>query len=204
MALTSTYTSISAGQTDANSPLDTILIDAIRQNQDVLYEWLGGPTYTPSTSHDHDGVNSKPVVSVADDAITLPKISLEEFSTLNSSAVSVGSTAWNDIVTISLTTVTANDRLLITSFAISDSTYYLMLQVAKTAGTATIRIGASSTTLRGSGGACTITAANQQQASGIIQITGSGSLTLGLQGRGESPGNIPINFGQMHIMRFLT
>jgi len=61
MALTSTYTSISAGQTDANSPMDTILMDALRQNQDVLYEWIGGPTYTPSTSHDHNGTNSKQI-----------------------------------------------------------------------------------------------------------------------------------------------
>lgn len=34
-------------------------MDSIRQDIDVLYEWMGGPTYTPSTSHDHNGVNSK-------------------------------------------------------------------------------------------------------------------------------------------------
>ena len=59
MALTSTFSTISASQTDANSPLDEVLMDAIRQDIDVLYEWMGGPTYTPSTSHDHNGVNSK-------------------------------------------------------------------------------------------------------------------------------------------------
>lgn len=72
MALTSTFTTISAGQTDANSPLDEVLMDAIRQDIDVLYEWLGGPTYTPSTSHDHDGVNSAQVdvISSFPDATT--------------------------------------------------------------------------------------------------------------------------------------
>lgn len=59
MPLTSTFSTISAAQTDANSVLDTILMDAIRQDIDVLYEWMGGPTYTPSTSHDHNGINSK-------------------------------------------------------------------------------------------------------------------------------------------------
>ena len=59
MALTSTFTTIAAGQTDADSPLDETLMDAMRQDIDVLYEWMGGPTFTPATSHDHDGVNSK-------------------------------------------------------------------------------------------------------------------------------------------------
>jgi len=59
MPLTSTFSTISASQTDANSPLDEVLMDAIRQDIDVLYEWMGGPTYTPSTSHDHNGTNSK-------------------------------------------------------------------------------------------------------------------------------------------------
>jgi len=203
MALTSTYSSISASQTDADSPIDTVLMDGMRQNIDVCYEWIGGPTYTPSTSHDHDGVNSKPVVSVADDAITLPKISLEEFSTLNGSSVSIATTAWTNILTYALTTVTSGDRLLITSVAISDSTDSMMLRVAKTAGTATIQIGASSTALYGSSGNSRTGMPNQQQASGVIQITGSGSLTLGLQGRADV-GVIGTNFGQIHIMRFLT
>ena len=63
MPLTSTFSTIAATQTAADKPLDTTLMDAMRQDIDVLYEWMGGPTYTPSTSHDHDGINSKAVRS---------------------------------------------------------------------------------------------------------------------------------------------
>ena len=63
MPLTSTFSTIAATQTAADKPLDTTLMDAMRQDIDVLYEWMGGPTYTPSTSHDHDGVNSRAVKS---------------------------------------------------------------------------------------------------------------------------------------------
>jgi len=63
MPLTSTYTTISSGQTDANSPLDTVLMDALRQNIQAVYESVVGdvPTYTLSTAHNHNGVNSAPV-----------------------------------------------------------------------------------------------------------------------------------------------
>lgn len=61
MPLTSTFSTIAASQTQADKPLDTILLDAMRQDIDVLYEWMGGPTYTPSTSHNHNGTNSKNV-----------------------------------------------------------------------------------------------------------------------------------------------
>ena len=61
MPLTSTFSTIAATQTAADKPLDTTLMDAMRQDIDVLYEWMGGPIYTPSTSHNHDGVNSRAV-----------------------------------------------------------------------------------------------------------------------------------------------
>lgn len=57
MAFTSTWSTIAATQTDADSPLDTVLIDGIRQNLIYLREYIGS-TYTPSTAHNHDGVNS--------------------------------------------------------------------------------------------------------------------------------------------------
>lgn len=65
MALTATYTTISAWQTDAESVIDETLMEAVRQNITALYQWMGGPTYTPSTSHDHDGVNSKAISAIA-------------------------------------------------------------------------------------------------------------------------------------------
>lgn len=70
MALSATFSTISSGQTDANSPLDEVLMDQLRQNIQVVAEWLGYPTYTPSTSHSHNGVDSKVI-----DGATLFKIS---------------------------------------------------------------------------------------------------------------------------------
>lgn len=73
MALTSTFSTIAATQTAADKPLDTTLVDAMRQDIDVLYEWMGGPTYTPSTSHTHNGVNSASI-SLGSSSITEPMI----------------------------------------------------------------------------------------------------------------------------------
>ncbi|MCG8430386.1 MAG: hypothetical protein MJA29_04360 [Candidatus Omnitrophica bacterium] len=62
MPLTSTYATISSTQTDADSPLDTLLMDQSRQNQDVLREsMIGKGTFTFSTAHNHDGINSAPI-----------------------------------------------------------------------------------------------------------------------------------------------
>jgi len=92
MALTSTFSTISASQTDANSPLDEVLMDAIRQDIDVLYEWMGGPTYTPSTSHDHNGVNSK-------------NISGASLAFLETQTITTASSAASVSVTSKITTV---------------------------------------------------------------------------------------------------
>jgi len=102
MPLTSTYSSISAAQVDSNSPVDQILMDALRQNQDVLYEWMGGPTYTPSTSHDHDGLNSKSVV-LADNVVTQAKmadaaVGQGELKTVRSSVFQAGAGAGHFIL----------------------------------------------------------------------------------------------------------
>lgn len=60
-APTYSWNSITAGQTDADSPLDTTLMEGIRQNLIHLEEWLGDG-FTAAVDHDHDGVNSKTVV----------------------------------------------------------------------------------------------------------------------------------------------
>ena len=75
MPLTSTFSTIAATQTAADKPLDTTLMDALRQDIDVLYEWMGGPIYTPSTSHNHNGVNSA-LVSLGSSSITLTMLEL--------------------------------------------------------------------------------------------------------------------------------
>lgn len=91
MALTSTFSTIAATQTAADKPLDTTLMDAVRQDIDVIYEWMGGPTYTPSTSHNHNGVNSASV-SLGSSSITttmLADLAVTE-AKLAASAVSQG------------------------------------------------------------------------------------------------------------------
>ena len=57
-APTYTWTTQTTGQTDADSPLDTTLIEGFRKNLIILEEWLGDG-FTQTKDHDHDGVNSK-------------------------------------------------------------------------------------------------------------------------------------------------
>ena len=61
MPLSSTFSTISSTQTDANSPLDTILMEAVRQDIHALFESIVGESgaYTLSTAHNHDGNNSR-------------------------------------------------------------------------------------------------------------------------------------------------
>lgn len=60
-ATTYTWNTITASQTDGDSPLDETLMEGSRQNQVTLREWLGDG-YTAAKDHDHDNVNSKTVV----------------------------------------------------------------------------------------------------------------------------------------------
>lgn len=55
------WNTITAAQTDADSVIDEILMEALRQNQIHLEQWLGDG-YTAAKDHDHDDVNSKAVV----------------------------------------------------------------------------------------------------------------------------------------------
>lgn len=58
MALTYTWNTVNATQTDPDSPVDTTLMEALRQNAIHNFDWIG-KDYTPVDNHDHDGVNSK-------------------------------------------------------------------------------------------------------------------------------------------------
>jgi len=60
---------VTSGQVDADSPLDETLMEAMRGNLIHLEEWLGD-SYTAAKDHDHDGTNSKAVVGVAANTIT--------------------------------------------------------------------------------------------------------------------------------------
>lgn len=57
---------IADGQVDADSPLDTTLITALRDNLVHLEEWLGDG-YTAAKDHNHDGVSSSLIAGGAID-----------------------------------------------------------------------------------------------------------------------------------------
>lgn len=66
------WNAISESQTDADSPIDTTLMEAIRQDLEHLREWMGS-SYAAAQDHDHDGLNSKSVV-LADSVVTTAKL----------------------------------------------------------------------------------------------------------------------------------
>lgn len=51
------WNTITESQTDADSPLDTTLMEAMRRNIIHTKQWLGY-AYTPNKAHNHDGTNS--------------------------------------------------------------------------------------------------------------------------------------------------
>lgn len=73
-APTFSWNAISSAQTDADSPIDTTLMEGIRQNLVHLKEWMG-ESFTPAVDHDHDGINSKSVV-LADSVVSIAKLRL--------------------------------------------------------------------------------------------------------------------------------
>ncbi len=89
-APTKNWTSIADTSIDADSPLDTTLITAVRDDLENLKSQLTGESgaYTAAQEHDHDGVNSKEVAGVANDAISGAKIAKTPVST---GTVSIGS-----------------------------------------------------------------------------------------------------------------
>lgn len=68
------FTSITAGQTDADSPVDQTLMDLIRTNLDDL----DGRTITNGDAHDHDGGDGAPIDTgaLAANAVTGDKINV--------------------------------------------------------------------------------------------------------------------------------
>lgn len=82
-APTKNWTSIADTSIDADSPLDTTLITAVRDDLENLKSQLLGESgaYTAAQGHDHDGVNSKEVAGVADNAISGAKIAKTPVST---------------------------------------------------------------------------------------------------------------------------
>ncbi len=75
MALSKSWVVISDSQVAANAPGDTVLMTGIRDDLINLDERIGvSPTYTREENHDHDGINSALISSVADEAIVQGKL----------------------------------------------------------------------------------------------------------------------------------
>lgn len=70
MAFTYSYSTIADSAIDPDSPIDTALMTAIRNDIVYLYEYIGGKSFTPAEPHNHNGVNSALVASIADGAIS--------------------------------------------------------------------------------------------------------------------------------------
>ena len=66
------FSDITSGQTDADSIINQVLMDSIRQDIYHLKEFGYGTTspYTPIAKHNHDGSNSAAVSAIANDVIT--------------------------------------------------------------------------------------------------------------------------------------
>lgn len=74
MAFTYSWSTIADGAIDPDSPIDTALMTALRNNVVYAYEYTGGKSYTPAEPHTHDGVNSALIATVANGGITEPKL----------------------------------------------------------------------------------------------------------------------------------
>ena len=89
---------IADSQIDADSPLDTTLVTALRDDVVHLEEWLGDG-YTAVKDHDHDAVNSKSVV-LGNGAVTNAKINGGVFGAVTvPESVSLSTSSWTTFYT---------------------------------------------------------------------------------------------------------
>lgn len=58
MAFTYSWSTIADGAIDPDSPIDTALMTALRNNVVYAYEYVGGKSFTPAEPHNHNGTNS--------------------------------------------------------------------------------------------------------------------------------------------------
>lgn len=72
MAIDVAWSAIVDGQVDADSPLNQILMQSIKDNLYHLELWLG-KDYTAANNHDHDEVNSKTVI-LGDSTVSQAKL----------------------------------------------------------------------------------------------------------------------------------
>ena len=215
-AITKAWVTIADGAVDPDSPIDAALMTGLRDNGIHVREWIGASYYAGAVqNHNHDGLNSANVVladaSIAtpkyiDGSVTNPKLAgpllvplvRADVAALNSGAVTLPNVQTN-ITTVDLGTVTNGDRILVSGFYVfTGGSGTVDSRVTKNSGTATITALSSSGSLYGS--TCN-GAAGQCMVSGVIKVTGTGTLVLALTGSDSgASASIAINLGQLHAM----
>lgn len=99
-APTEVFATIATAQVDADSPVDVTLMGSIRSNLINLNEQMIGPStaplYVAAQSHDHDGINSAPIVlkTYSSGAHTIFRSTIE--------SVGSSSTSYSDQLTVGL------------------------------------------------------------------------------------------------------
>jgi len=100
MAIDVAWTAIADGQVDADSPINQLLMQSIKDNLYHLELWLG-KDYTAANNHDHDDSNSKAVVKVGTNAVNQAAIAANAVgqSELKTSSSSTSGTSGNRTMT---------------------------------------------------------------------------------------------------------
>jgi hypothetical protein len=84
MAFTYSYSTIADSAVDPDSPIDTALMTALRNNIVYNHEYIGGKSYTPAEPHDHDGSNSAPVNITAQSQLSASIVGQSQLKTTTS------------------------------------------------------------------------------------------------------------------------
>lgn len=113
------WTVITNGQVDADSPINDVLMSGMQGNLIHLEEWLGDG-YVAAVDHDHDDTNSKLVATVADGGITEVK--------LGTSAVSQGKLKTTAVTSLAGSLETAAN-IILTAYC-----FFPMIHVNKDSG----------------------------------------------------------------------
>ncbi len=163
-------------------------------------ELLGSsPTFT-SVTMGTAVINSSGVMTAG--TVPLARMQRTEVSSKNSGIVTVDSSGTSSITTINLGTVVSGDRIEVfgtAAFAKGVVPGESFPFVLKSAGTATIAVGSDLTQLTGQDVDQASGTTRSVFVSGIIKVTGSGTLTLALMGfSAGSDSTVAANGGQLY------
>lgn len=128
MAIDVAWTAITDGQVDADSPLNQILMQAIKDDLYHLELWLG-KSYTAANDHDHNGTNSAQVV-LADYQVTEIKLATNSISQAKMQDASIGQAELKaSYVEVSVFMNTPATLYRTSNVATSDYSFQAMLKI---------------------------------------------------------------------------